>query len=109
MAGKRRQTVIVNDCMQRGYRYERIAPLGRNFHPGFRPELTPKEMLELGVFCGKYMTDTRKEFPAPWESFLSSLSAISRHGTTSAHVLLSPLANSTTETRLNKLTLSATD
>ena len=66
MAGKRRQTIIVNDCMQRGYRYERIAPLGRNFHPGFRPELTPKEMLELGVFCGKYMTDTRKEFPAQW-------------------------------------------
>ena len=66
MTGRRRQTVIVNDLMQRGYRYERIAPLGRNFHPGFRPELTPKEMLELGVFCGKYMTDTRKEFPAPW-------------------------------------------
>ncbi len=66
MTGRRRQTVIVNDLMQRGYRYERIAPLGRNFHPEFRPELTPKEMLELGVFCGKYMTDTRKEFPAPW-------------------------------------------
>ena len=42
------------------------SPLGRNFHPGFRPELTPKEMLELGVFSGKCMTDTRKEFPAPW-------------------------------------------
>ena len=64
MTGRRRQAVIVNDRMQRGYQYERIAPLGRNFHAEFRPELTPKEMLELGVFCGKYMTDTRKEFPA---------------------------------------------
>ena len=66
MTGRRRQAVIVNDRMQRGYQYERIASLGRNFHPEFRPELTPKEMLELGVFCGKYMTDTRKEFPAQW-------------------------------------------
>jgi len=66
MTGRRRKTVIVNDVMQRGYRYERVAPLGRNFHPEFCPELTPKEMLELGVFCGKYMTDTRKEFPTSW-------------------------------------------
>ena len=43
--------------MQSDYQYERLAPMGRNFHPQFRPELTPKEMLELGVFCGKYMTE----------------------------------------------------
>ena len=52
--------------MQSGYRYERVAPIGRNFHPEFSPELTPKQMFELGVFCGKYMTDTRKEFPTSW-------------------------------------------
>jgi len=62
--GKR--IVKVNDRMQKGYRYELTAPVGRNFDPEFRPELTPKQMLRLGVFCGKYMTDTRKEFPASW-------------------------------------------
>ena len=63
---RRRQPIFVNDRMQSDYQYERVAPMGRNFHPDFRPELTPKQMLELGVFCGKYMTDTRKEFPASW-------------------------------------------
>jgi len=66
MAKRRRKVVTVNDKMQKGYRYELVAPTGRNFHPEFAPELTPKQMLALGVFCGKYMTDTRKEFPGSW-------------------------------------------
>jgi len=52
--------------MQRGYAYELTQPPGRNFDPDFKPELTPREMLELGVFGGKYMTDCRREFPASW-------------------------------------------
>ena len=56
----------VNDKMQRGYCYTIAAPIGRSFDPEFCPELTPKEMLALGVFCGKYMTDCRNEFPASW-------------------------------------------
>jgi hypothetical protein len=52
--------------MQSGYRYALTEPEGRNFHPDFRPDLTPSEMLELGVFGGKYLTDTRGEFPADW-------------------------------------------
>jgi hypothetical protein len=62
----RRRTITVNDKMQRGYRYTLSEPVGRNFDPEFKPELTPKEMLRLGVFGGKYMTDCRKEFPKSW-------------------------------------------
>ena len=58
--------VVVNDRMQQGYRYFLTEPPGENFHPGFRPELTPAQMLELGVFGGKYMTDCREEFPPEW-------------------------------------------
>jgi hypothetical protein len=58
--------VVVNDRMQRGYRYALTESIGENFAPDFRPELTPQEMLALGVFCGKYMTDCRKEFPSVW-------------------------------------------
>jgi len=62
----RGRAVTVQDTMQRGYRYTRVAGAGRDFDPEFRPDLTPAEMLRLGVFCGKYMTDCRKEFPASW-------------------------------------------
>lgn len=62
----RRKTIVVNDKMQRGYRYALSAPVGRGFDPDFKPELTPMEMLRLGVFGGKYMTDCRREFPRAW-------------------------------------------
>jgi len=58
--------VVVNDRMQRGYRYRLSAPVARHFAPDFTPDLTPKDMLALGVFGGKYMTDTRREFPESW-------------------------------------------
>lgn len=59
-------TVIVTDKMQKKFRYFRTEPVGKHFDPEFKPELTPKQMLALGVFGGKYMTDCRKEFPADW-------------------------------------------
>ncbi len=58
--------ICVSDLMQEHYVYELTEPVGKNFHPDFKPELTPKQMLALGVFGGKYMTDCVKEFPADW-------------------------------------------
>jgi len=62
----KKRSVTVNDKMQRGYRYVLSAPAGRHFAPDFRPDLTPAEMLRLGVFAGKYLTDCHKEFPPSW-------------------------------------------
>jgi hypothetical protein len=58
--------ITVNDLMQKGYGYYLTMPVGKNFATDFKPELTPKKMLELGVFGGKYMTDCRDEFPSAW-------------------------------------------
>ncbi len=68
MSGARNsgQTIEVHDLMQQGYVYRRVEPIGGNFHPDFHPELTPQQLLALGVFGGKYMTDCAAEFPAAW-------------------------------------------
>lgn len=58
--------VSVNDQMQTGYKYTIAAPMGKEFDDGFTPHFSPKEMLELGVFEGKYMNDCRDEFPDDW-------------------------------------------
>ena len=61
-----KKIIIVDDIMQKNYRYECIHAPGKNFDPLFRPDLTPKEMLALGIFGGKYMTDCKNEFPKDW-------------------------------------------
>ena len=60
------EKVIVNDLMQSGYVYYRTVPPGRRYDVGFKPQLTPRQMLRLGVFGGKYMTDCTDEFPPEW-------------------------------------------
>lgn len=61
-----RKRIIVRDEVQKKYIYYLTEPEGKNFHPEFKPELTPKQMLKLGVFGGKYLGDCKKEFPKDW-------------------------------------------
>jgi len=59
------RSVTVSDDLQ-SYRYEISEPEGKNFDPEFKPELTPKEMLALGIFEGNYTGYDYKEFPSDW-------------------------------------------
>ncbi|MCA9339229.1 hypothetical protein KC939_02685, partial [Candidatus Saccharibacteria bacterium] len=59
-------TITVYDFYQTNYRYELSENPGKHFHSDFTPELTPKEMLKLGIFGGLYMSDMPKEFPKDW-------------------------------------------
>jgi len=61
-----KKVVKVNDRMQKNYSYEVTEPIGKNFDLEFKPNLTPKQMLGLGVFGGVYMRDCVKEFPKDW-------------------------------------------
>jgi len=58
--------VQVHDLMQKDYSYEHTEPPGEHFDPLFQPELSPQQMLKMGVFGGKYMTDCSEEFPKEW-------------------------------------------
>ena len=58
--------MLVNDKMQKNYEYDYSMPIGKGFASDFKPELTPQQMLELGVFEGHYLTDCRTEFPTNW-------------------------------------------
>jgi hypothetical protein len=60
-----KRRVVITDRMQHGYVYYLTEPMGRHFDPGFEPQLTPRQMLRLGVFGGKYMTDCRDELHGP--------------------------------------------
>lgn len=61
-----KRIVTVRDTVQKGYRYEITEPMGKHFDPRFAPQLTPKQMLALGVFGGVYMRDCAREFPKEW-------------------------------------------
>ncbi len=60
------RTVTVSDRMQNGYSYDLTEQMGENFDSEFKPQLSPKEMLELGVFGGVYIRDCINEFPIDW-------------------------------------------
>ena len=58
--------ITVNDSMQKNYKYTLQEPAGKNFDADFKPQLTPKEMLKLGVFDGSYFNVDQKELPKDW-------------------------------------------
>jgi hypothetical protein len=62
----KKQIVVEKDLMQTGYVYFLTEQVAKNFHSEFLPQLSPKEMLKLGVFGGKYMSDCTEEFPVDW-------------------------------------------
>jgi hypothetical protein len=88
--------------MQQGYVYYRTDPVGRHFAPEFRPQLTPKQMLQLGVFGGKYLTDCRREFPASWfvRAKLSPERRDARLNYFGVNACRSRIANSRAESRI---------
>lgn len=58
--------IKVNDKMQKGYSYILEAGMGDDFADGFKPCFSPQQMLEMGVFEGKYCNDCQDEFPKEW-------------------------------------------
>lgn len=61
---KKGTIIRVYDKFQQGYSYILEEAPGKNLGAPF--ELTPKQMLSMGVFEGKYLNDCLLEFPKEW-------------------------------------------
>ncbi len=61
-----KKIITVNDFYQKDYKYTLTEPIGKNFATDFKPELTPQQMFELGVFGGKYFSDRPNDLPNDW-------------------------------------------
>ena len=63
--------IHVYNKMVQGRTYVLSEDPGKNFDPDFQPELTPAQMLSMGVFEGKMFNDCLLQFPAEW--FIAAL------------------------------------
>lgn len=68
--------ITVNDNRQTNYQYVLTERAGKGFDPEFKPELTPIQMLKLGVFGGNYFEGYTEEFPDSW----FAKAKVSQHG-----------------------------
>ena len=58
--------IEINEDYQHGYTYSLSEPSGQHFDPDFTPDLTPAQMLQLGIFGGNYFKSIPREFPREW-------------------------------------------
>jgi len=66
MKQKRPKKVTASDELQTRYSYTLTEPEGERFDPEFTPDLTPREMLEAGVFGGAYFRKIPNDLPKKW-------------------------------------------
>lgn len=60
------RVILVQESYQAHYQYRLDEPTGSHFQDEFNPDLTPKEMLSLGIFGGYYTPFPMREFPPDW-------------------------------------------
>ena len=58
--------IIVDESYQSGYEYTLVCQMGKDFDEDFKPDLTPQQMLKMGIFAGNYFKQLPKEFPSEW-------------------------------------------
>ncbi len=76
--------IIYSDNFQKNYYYTLTESEGKNFHPEFRPHLTPRQMLQLGVFGGAYFVGVKNlipsDLPKSWFEGVKLSSDGEKHG-----------------------------
>ena len=57
---------VATDELQENYQYSTEVEQGTKFAPDFTPDLTPMEMLSLGIFGGAYFKQNPGDLPEEW-------------------------------------------
>ena len=67
------KSIIVNEDYQIGYIYNLTEPPGKNYSEDFKPQLTPEQMLKLGIFGGNYFALPPSQGFLIWDKVLGGL------------------------------------